>query len=60
MKRTNEFIINGNYITAEWIEMNENCDKFACAYMDDGVWHLLVCDLDKVIIDLNVNDLFNI
>lgn len=59
-KQTVEIPIKGNYIRCEDIQMNESMDNFALPYLDDGYWHLLVFDLQKTIINLNVNELFNI
>jgi len=52
--------IAGEYIKAQFVEQNEKGDIFALAYMDNGIFHLLVFDKEKQICDYNVNEKFNI
>ena len=52
--------IKGEYIKANIIQQNSAGDQFLIAYIDNGVFHLLVIDYDKILIDFNVNEHFNI
>ena len=51
--------LEGEYIKAKEIIQNKNGDMFLCPYLNNGVFYLLIFDKEKVIKDLNVNDLVN-
>jgi len=56
MTKTFEHDLKGHYIKAKEIVQNDDGNMFLCPYLNHGVFNVLIFDREKVILDLNVNE----
>ena len=55
-----EFEVAGEFVKGNIIEQNDKGNIFSLMYIDNGNWHLLVFDFDKIIDNFDINKNFSI
>ena len=54
-EQTFKFDMKGEYVKANKVTQNNFGKMFCCPYLVDGVFHILVFNKHKVIVDLDIN-----